>query len=234
MEGPEEIPSLDSIADTNDIFQFLWLGTLSSLGGFWGELDDFQFYSTELSPQQVAEMYANPGSLAIINGGAPLQPGDADQDLDFDQLDLVQVQIAAKYLTGNVATWGEGDWNGGPGGSQGSPPAGDGRFDQLDVIAALSAGVYLTGPYGAVAAGRARGDGHISVSDNPATGAVFVDASAERFVLGDSSVTGSLAGGGDPGNVDLVYVPEPTSSILLVAGLLIGLLLVRRASREGQ
>ena len=37
-----------------------------------------------------------------------LQAGDADQDLDFDQLDLVQVQIAAKYLTGNAATWGEG------------------------------------------------------------------------------------------------------------------------------
>ncbi len=36
-----------------------------------------------------------------------LQACDADQDLDFDQLDLVHVQIAAKYLTGQPATSGE-------------------------------------------------------------------------------------------------------------------------------
>jgi hypothetical protein len=81
----------------------------------------------------------------------PLQAGDADQDLDFDQIDLVRVQIAAKYLTGLTATWGEGDWNGGPGGRQGSPPAGDGLFNQRDIIAALNAGRYLTGPYLALA-----------------------------------------------------------------------------------
>ena len=77
----------------------------------------------------------------------PLKAGDADQDLDFDQLDLVQVQIAGKYLTDQPATWGEGDWNGAPGGSPGNPPSGDGRFDQLDIVAALQSDVYLTGPY---------------------------------------------------------------------------------------
>ena len=46
------------------------------------------------------------------NAAPQLQAGDADQDLDFDQLDLVKVQIAGKYLTGQAATWGEGDWNG--------------------------------------------------------------------------------------------------------------------------
>ena len=30
--------------------------------------------------------------------GSVLQAGDANMDLKFDQLDLVQVQIAAKYL----------------------------------------------------------------------------------------------------------------------------------------
>ena len=85
-----------------------------------------------------------------------LQAGDADQDLKFDQLDLVQVQIAAKYLSGQPATWGEGDWDGAPGGLQGSPPPGNGLFDQLDIIAALGAGKYLTGPYAAIA-GRAAG-----------------------------------------------------------------------------
>ena len=79
----------------------------------------------------------------------PLQAGDADQDLDFDQLDLVRVQIAGKYLSGELATWGEGDWNGAPGGLQGSPPAGDGLFNQLDIVAALRSGVYLTGAYAA-------------------------------------------------------------------------------------
>ena len=48
-------------------------------------------------------------------GGPPaLQAGDSDQDLDFDQLDLVKVQIAAKYLSGTAATWGDGDWNAAP------------------------------------------------------------------------------------------------------------------------
>ena len=43
--------------------------------------------------------------------GLALLAGDADQDFDFDQLDLVKVQIAGKYLTGAAATWGDGDWD---------------------------------------------------------------------------------------------------------------------------
>jgi hypothetical protein len=74
-------------------------------------------------------------------------PGDADMDLDFDQLDLVKVQVAAKYLTGLPATWGDGDWNGAPGGKPGDPPPGDGLFNQLDIVGALGWGLYLTGPY---------------------------------------------------------------------------------------
>ena len=68
-----------------------------------------------------------------------LRAGDADMDLDFDQLDLVQVQIGGKYLTDGPATWGEGDWNGAPGGFPGSPPPGDGLFNQLDIVAAQQA-----------------------------------------------------------------------------------------------
>jgi hypothetical protein len=85
-----------------------------------------------------------------VSGGTALMPGDADQDLDFDQLDLVQVAVAGKYLTGAAADWGEGDWNGAPGGEQGSPPAGDGVFNQLDIIAALNADIYLRGSYAAL------------------------------------------------------------------------------------
>jgi hypothetical protein len=82
---------------------------------------------------------------------AQLEAGDADQDFDFDQLDLVRVQQSAKYLTGEAATWGEGDWNGAPGGVPGDPPPGNGRFDQADIIAALSNGLYLQGKYAALA-----------------------------------------------------------------------------------
>ena len=73
--------------------------------------------------------------LSNAQAGPILQPGDADEDLDFDQFDLIRVQQSAKYLTGQPATWGEGDWDGAPGGEPGNPPAGNRRFDQLDVIA---------------------------------------------------------------------------------------------------
>jgi hypothetical protein len=115
-----------------------------------------------------------------------LQAGDADMDLDFDQLDLVQVAVFAKYLTGQPATWEEGDWNGAPGGEPGSPPTGDGLFDQLDIIAALNNNLYLTGPYGdftpptvggaaPLLPGGTVGDGQISVVFSALTGEVALD-----------------------------------------------------------
>jgi hypothetical protein len=85
--------------------------------------------------------------MAILD--PPLQVGDADQDYDFDQLDIVQVQVAGKYLTGESATWGEGDWNGTPVMFDTDPPVGDGVFNQLDIVAAQQAGLYLTGSYSA-------------------------------------------------------------------------------------
>jgi hypothetical protein len=225
-------------------------------------------------------------TLVVSSLEAALQPGDADQDFDFDQLDLVKVQIAGKYLTGAAATWGEGDWNGAPGGSQGNPPAGNGFFDQLDIIAALNANVYLTGPYAAIADGGVADDGQTSVSYNPGTGEVAVDAPAgveltsinidsaggiftgdaaqnlggsfdndadgnifkatfggsfgslsfgnvaqtglaKDFVLNDLTVVGSLAGGGDLGAVDLIYVPEPSSVVLALLAM-VGMLAAGR------
>ena len=94
--------------------------------------------------------------LFDVSGAPPaLQAGDADQDWDFDQLDLVRVQVAAKYLTGQPATWGDGDWDGAPGGAPGDPPQGNGLFDQLDIVAAQLAGLYLSGPYAAAPLDRA-------------------------------------------------------------------------------
>lgn len=40
------------------------------------------------------------------------------------------------------------------------------------------------------------------------------------MVAGDLTVVGSLAGGGDLGAVDLIYVPEPSSFLLLICGAL--------------
>ncbi len=226
----------------------------------------------------------NPPALLLIpSASSPaLQAGDADQDLDFDQFDLIKVQIAAKYLTAQLATWGEGDWNGAPGGSPGNPPAGDGRFNQFDIIAAQIGAKYLTGKYAALAPGNGvRGDGQTSIVYDPRSGEVAVDAPAttqltsvnidsasgiftgapaqnlggsfdndsdtnifkatfgssfgtlsfgnvaqpglsKAFVTNDLTVVGSLAGGGALGPVDLIYVPEP-SSMLLLAGALIAL-----------
>ena len=222
-------------------------------------------------------------------GGAALQAGDADQDLDFDQLDLVKVLSANTYLTGNPATWGGGDWNGAPGGSQGSPPAGDGLFDQADIIAALGPAHYLTGPYAALAGPGEPGDDQTSLVYDPTTGELSIDPAAgkeltsinvtseggkfigdkpaaldgafDNFaadnvfkatfggmfgaisfgnvlpaglsaaeVTADLSAVGSLAGGGDLGAVDLVYIPEPSAIVLLCLGLA-GALSMRRRRR---
>jgi hypothetical protein len=223
---------------------------------------------------------------ADVGGGGgvdpPLEAGDANMDLSFDQLDLVKVQIAAKYLTGQSATWGEGDWNGAPGGSVGNPPVGNNQFDQADIIAALTAGKYLTGPYAALAgstpAGTGIGDNQTSIVYHAGTGELSVDAPAGTdltsinidsqagiftgesaqnlggsfdndsdnnifkatfgdsfgtlsfgnvaqpglsadFVANDLTAVGSLAGGGDLGAVDLIYIPEPSTLGLLVLGL---------------
>jgi hypothetical protein len=234
---------------------------------YWGPIDNVIIADTEED------------IIAFLTGGVtPLRAGDADRDFDFDQLDLVKVQIAAKYLTGQAATWGEGDWNGAPGGSQQQPPSGDGTFNQLDIIAALNAATYLKGPYAAIQGGGQRNDAQTSVGYNAGTGELFVDAPAgiqltsinidsagriftgapaqnlggsfdndadgnifkatfgssfgslsfgnvaqsglsESSLLNDLTVVGSLAGGGALGNVDLIYIPEPSTLILLAMGL---------------
>jgi hypothetical protein len=164
---------------------------------FEGIIDDVWIYDEALDQAAIVEIMIGQGE----EGATLLQAGDANMDLVFDQLDLVQVQIAAKYLTGADATWGEGDWDGAPGGEPGRPPAGNGRFDQLDIIAALGAGKYLTGPYGAVQPG----------------GEPLSTPTATR-------------GGAIPPQVNWLAVPEPTSGWLLFSALAC-VLFTRRSHR---
>ena len=88
------------------------------------------------------------------------------------------MHIANKYLTGQAATWGEGDWDGAPGGSPGNPPAGDGLFNHLEIIAALGAGTYLTEPYAAFPPGASEDDEQTSLVYNKSTGELTVVAPA--------------------------------------------------------
>jgi len=48
-------------------------------------------------------------------------------------------------------------------------------------------------------------------------------------VSADLSAVGSLAGGGDLGQVDLIYIPEPASIALMLCGLLAIAGLARRS-----
>ena len=271
---PEQTPLTAGAQDTFD-FRF---GTDDPLSTFYlraGANHEGDWYLDDVYLDLDGENLSVPGL-----GGAPqLQPGDADQDFDFDQLDLVKVQIAAKYLSGAAATWGEGDWDAAPGGEQGSPPAGNGFFDQLDIVSALGAGKYLTGPYAALATGGEQGDDNTSLVYDTGTGELSVDPPAgkeltsinitsagsqfigdkpavldgafdnfagdnifkatfggsfgnitfgnvlpagmsEADVTADLTAVGSLAGGGDLGDVDLVFIPEPSALLLIVLGLL--------------
>lgn len=152
----------DSIDDP-DAFDFFVMGQNFTEGNPEDSLPDF-------ADQVLGDFF----TYDLTTTSSPLQAGDANQDLRFDQLDVVMVQIAAKYLTGQAATWGEGDWNGAPGGSVGNAPAGDGRFNQSDIVAALAPGHYLTGPYAAVAPSGQAGDDPIAFVVDTKTGNLLV------------------------------------------------------------
>ena len=79
------------------------------------------------------DQYGNPQRWqpSQVNGGTPgvasdvRIAGDANSDGQFNQDDLDQVAASSKYMSGQPATYAEGDWNG------------DGVFDQLDIVHAL-------------------------------------------------------------------------------------------------
>jgi hypothetical protein len=170
-------PASIELGNINDVNNWLGRSNWTVDANFAGTYDEFRMYDYALTDNQVLGNFeAGPEVINAPDVEPVLQPGDADQDYDFDQLDLVKVQIAAKFLTGQSATWGEGDWNGAPGGKQGDPPPGNGRFDQLDIIAALTADMYLKGPYAALQPGGQGDDDQASLLYDARTGEVAVDA----------------------------------------------------------
>ena len=95
--GPKD-PVLDIVTF------FIGAGPEEDGGGrsYHGLLDDFGVWDEALSEEQIVDVMMN----GISTDTNPrLQAGDSNQDLQFNQLDLVQVQIAAKYLSGQAATW---------------------------------------------------------------------------------------------------------------------------------
>lgn len=241
------------------------------------------------STNQTSQSPVPLASYGRSDGMVTLEAGDADQNLRFDQFDIIKVQTAGKYLTGQGATWGEGDWDGAPGGTPGNPPVGNGMFDQLDIVAALNAATYLSGPYRAVRTNGQRNGERLSVGYDANTGEFWIESpkdmeltsikidSAEgifsgdparnlsgaldsdsdygifkatfgsnigslsfgavartglskEFVREDLSVAGSLLGGGELGEIELVYVavPEPSTIALLGLGLALTFAAYRR------
>lgn len=127
----------------NETNELLWEGTLPSFFGVDVYLQD-GFFGANLVDvpnlpvlQSKSSVFDFPlgliyvGNMKVVHDD--LDPGDADADADFDQLDLVQVAQGGKYLTGQLAPWSQGDWNA------------DGVFDQLDLVAAQTTSVYQTG-----------------------------------------------------------------------------------------
>ena len=151
----------------------------------------------------------------------------------FDQLDIVAALSGGKYLTGPYgALSGPGTENDGQTSVVYDPSTGELGVD-------APAGVDLTSVNIDSAAGIFTGDPAQNLGgsfDNDADGNIFKATFgssfgslsfgtvaqaglSEEFILGDLTVVGSLAGGGDLGNVDLVYVPEPTTIALLLIAL---------------
>ena len=73
---------------------------------------------------------AQPQSAAV-DANLTSTPGDANHDGRFDQFDLIAVLNAGKFLSGQPATWEEGDWNV------------DGVFDSLDIALAQQTDCYV-------------------------------------------------------------------------------------------
>ena len=103
-----------------------------------GILDEVSFYGRVLSPLEIAEHFE--ALFSIRDDGFGLRAGDANGDFSVDTADVVQILAAAKFETGQLASFSEGDFSG------------DRVFNTADIVAMLAEGLFETGPYAAVSA----------------------------------------------------------------------------------
>ena len=100
-------------------------------GNSW--IDDVTYTSTnECVTEQCLNRTLDPPNG---NGDPEFMAGGANKDFSVDTQDIIAVLAAAKFETGNPATFAEGDFND------------DGVFNTADIIEMLSAGLFETGPY---------------------------------------------------------------------------------------
>jgi hypothetical protein len=168
----------------------------------------------------------------------------AGDDL-FNQLDIVSAQQAGIYLTGAYAAVRPGGqendgqtsivYNPGTGEIAVDAPAGTEltsiNIDSAARIFTGDAAVNLSGSFDNDADNNIFKATFGSSFGSLSFGTVAQAGLSEDFVANDLTVVGSLAAGGDLGEVDLVYVPEPSSVLMLLAGTLASLLLLRSSSR---
>ena len=104
--------------------------TFEAIGNFLSEYEAFRDVNCGkmLATQALDEGQVD--SRLCQSTTEPVVFGDSNRDLRFDQLDIVFVLQASKYLTDEFATFEQGDWNG------------DGVFDQSDIIDVLIADTY--------------------------------------------------------------------------------------------
>ena len=128
--GGEQLRLVDSsgavIQEISYDNEGLWPAQADGLGSSLEIIDPRGGGSDPRNWRASSQVAGTPGT----DGSNPLRPGDSNGDGRFDQLDIVQVLQADKYLKDVNATFAEGDWNN------------DGRFDSLDIVLALQDGRY--------------------------------------------------------------------------------------------
>jgi hypothetical protein len=116
--------------------------TLADKAGHWLQGTEWIDLPTVLDATHLAGRLYLPHSIGVdvdsIQVRHPeLQSGDANGDGVFDQLDLVAISAAGRYLNGDLVPWSQGDFNG------------DGRFNGADLSLALQ-GDYMGRGHAAV------------------------------------------------------------------------------------
>ena len=124
-------------------FRFSTTAGLSPAGlAVDGEVEDYQVHITSDQTHDEGSQESNLDPNSADQPDLPTQarqPGDANEDWQFDQWDIIQVLRSVKYNTGQQAQWDEGDWDK------------NGVFNRFDIVAALQTGNYRQGPYASLA-----------------------------------------------------------------------------------